>query len=39
MTAPIIDGTAVAEKVREDVARGVEELLAAARVQQGIGDR
>ncbi len=36
MTARLIDGTAVARKVREDVARGVEKLLADGGVAPGL---
>ena len=36
MTARLIDGTAVARRVREDVARGVEKLLAAGGVAPGL---
>jgi methylenetetrahydrofolate dehydrogenase (NADP+)/methenyltetrahydrofolate cyclohydrolase len=36
MTARLIDGTAVARKVREDVARGVAELVAAGGVAPGL---
>lgn len=36
MTARTIDGTAVARKVREDVARGVEELVAAGGTAPGL---
>ncbi|HLM03804.1 MAG TPA: bifunctional methylenetetrahydrofolate dehydrogenase/methenyltetrahydrofolate cyclohydrolase FolD [Blastococcus sp.] len=36
MTARIIDGTAVARRVREDVARGVEKLVAAGGVAPGL---
>ncbi len=36
MTARLIDGTAVARRVREDVARGVEKLIAAGGVAPGL---
>ncbi|SOD98398.1 bifunctional methylenetetrahydrofolate dehydrogenase/methenyltetrahydrofolate cyclohydrolase FolD [Blastococcus haudaquaticus] len=36
MTARLIDGTAVARKVREDVGRGVEELVAGGGVAPGL---
>jgi methylenetetrahydrofolate dehydrogenase (NADP+)/methenyltetrahydrofolate cyclohydrolase len=36
MTARVIDGTAVARRVREDVARGVEKLVAAGGVAPGL---
>ena len=36
MTARLIDGTAVARRVREDVARGVEKLLAAGGTAPGL---
>ena len=36
MTARLIDGTAVARRVREDVARGVEKLVAAGGVAPGL---
>ena len=36
MTARVIDGTAVARRVREDVARGVEKLLADGGTAQGL---
>ena len=36
MTARVIDGTAVARRVREDVARGVEKLLAAGGTPPGL---
>jgi methylenetetrahydrofolate dehydrogenase (NADP+)/methenyltetrahydrofolate cyclohydrolase len=36
VTARLIDGTAVARRVREDVARGVEKLLAAGGVAPGL---
>ncbi|TFV82866.1 bifunctional methylenetetrahydrofolate dehydrogenase/methenyltetrahydrofolate cyclohydrolase FolD [Blastococcus sp. CT_GayMR20] len=36
MTARLIDGTAVARRVREDVARGVEKLLAAGGIAPGL---
>lgn len=36
MTARLIDGTAVARRVREDVARGVEKLLSAGGVAPGL---
>ena len=36
MTARLIDGTAVARRVREDVARGVEKLLAAGGTPPGL---
>ena len=36
MTARLIDGTAVARRVREEVARGVEKLVAAGGVAPGL---
>src|SRR4051794_41880387 len=36
MTARVIDGTAVARRVREDVARGVEKLVAAGGTAPGL---
>ena len=36
MTAQVIDGTAVARQVREDVAKGVEQLVAAGGTAPGL---